>query len=80
MLGLTDLGQAETLLARYEGLNGLAQAPLAELAGRYRGVGPGKAHQLKAAFELGRAASSPCPPSGCASSRPPTQPTCCWPT
>ncbi len=54
VLGLTDLGQAETLLARYEGLNGLAKAPLAELAGRYRGIGPGKAHQLKAAFELGR--------------------------
>jgi DNA repair protein RadC len=53
-LGLADLGQAETLLARFEGLNGLAQAPLAELAGRYRGIGPGKAHQLKAAFELGR--------------------------
>ncbi len=54
VLGLTDLGQAETLLAHYEGLNGLAKAPLAELAGRYRGIGPGKAHQLKAAFELGR--------------------------
>ncbi len=54
VLGLTDLGQAEMLLARYEGLNGLAKAPLAELAGRYRGVGPGKAHRLKAAFELGR--------------------------
>ena len=53
-LGLTDLGQAETLLARYEGLNGLAKAPLVELAGRYRGIGPGKAHQLKAALELGR--------------------------
>ena len=53
-LGLADLGQAETLLARFEGLNGLAQAPLAELAGRYRGIGPGKAHRLKAAFELGR--------------------------
>jgi DNA repair protein RadC len=54
VLGLTDLGQAETLLARYEGLDGLVKAPLAELAGRYRGIGPGKAHQLKAAFELGR--------------------------
>ena len=54
VLGLTDLGQAETLLARYEGLDGLVKAPLAELAGRYRGIGRGKAHQLKAAFELGR--------------------------
>jgi len=54
VLGLTDLGQAETLLAHYEGLDGLAKAPLAELSGRYRGIGPGKAHQLKAAFELGR--------------------------
>jgi DNA repair protein RadC len=54
VLGLTDMGQAETLLARYEGLSGLAKAPLAELAGRYRGIGAGKAAQLKAAFELGR--------------------------
>ena len=36
-LGLTDLGQAETLLVRYEGLDGLVKAPLAELAGRYGG-------------------------------------------
>ena len=50
LLGLSDLGQAETLLARFEGLDGLVKAPLAELAGRYRGIGPGKAHQLKAAF------------------------------
>jgi DNA repair protein RadC len=54
VLGLTDLGQAETLLARYEGIDGLVKAPLTELAGRYRGIGPGKAHQLKAALELGR--------------------------
>ena len=62
VLGLTDLGQAETLLARYEGLDGLAKAPLAELAGRYRGIGPGKAHQLKAAFELGRRSIVALPP------------------
>ena len=29
VLGLTDLGQAETLLAYYQGLAGLAKAPLA---------------------------------------------------
>jgi DNA repair protein RadC len=54
LLGLPDLGQAEALLARYEGLNGLARAPLTELTGHYRGLGLRKAHQLKAAFELGR--------------------------
>jgi len=54
LLGLPDLGQAEALLARYEGLNGLARAPLTELTGHYRGIGLRKAHQLKAAFELGR--------------------------
>jgi len=59
---LTDLGQAETLLARYEGLDGLVKAPLAELAGRYRGIGRGKAHQLKAAFELGRRSIVALPP------------------
>ncbi len=79
VLGLTDLGQAETLLARYEGLDGLVKAPLAELAGRYRGIGRGKAHQLKAAFELGRRSIVALPPSACASSRPPTRPACCWP-
>ena len=62
VLGLTDLGQAETLLARYEGLDGLVKAPLAELAGRYRGIGRGKAHQLKAAFELGRRSIVALPP------------------
>ena len=62
VLGLTDLGQAETLLARFEGLDGLVRAPLAELAGHYRGIGPGKAQQLKAAFELGRRAIIALPP------------------
>ncbi len=54
VLGLTDLGQAETLLAHHNGLAGLARAPLAELARHYRGIGRGKAEQLQAAFELGR--------------------------
>ncbi len=62
LLSLSDLGQAETLLARFEGLDGLVKAPLAELAGRYRGIGPGKAHQLKAAFELGRRSILALPP------------------
>ncbi len=54
VLGLRDLGPAETLLARYDGLAGLTRAPLTELASHYRGIGPGKARQLQAAFELGR--------------------------
>ena len=54
LLSLRDLGSAETLLARYDGLVGLARAPLAELSRHYRGIGPGKARQLQAAFELGR--------------------------
>ena len=62
VLGLTDLGQAETLLARFEGLDGLARAPLTELTGHYRGIGPRKAHQLKAAFELGRRSIIALPP------------------
>jgi DNA repair protein RadC len=62
VLGLTDLGQAETLLARFEGLDGLARAPLTELTGHYRGIGPRKAHQLKAAFELGRRSILALPP------------------
>ena len=54
LLSLRDLGSAETLLARYDGLVGLARAPLLELSRHYRGIGPGKARQLQAAFELGR--------------------------
>jgi DNA repair protein RadC len=44
---------AERLLARYEGLPGLAQATLAELC-REKGIGQAKAVQVKAALELGR--------------------------
>jgi len=44
---------AERLLARYNGLAGLAQASFGELTNEY-GVGPAKVAQLKAAFELGR--------------------------
>lgn len=56
VLGLTDLGQAETLLASYKGLAGLARAPLSELTSHYRGIGPRRAAQLTAALELGRRA------------------------
>ena len=44
---------AEKLLARYEGLPGLAQATIGELC-QEKGVGPAKAIQIKAALELGR--------------------------
>jgi DNA repair protein RadC len=44
---------AQRLLTTYGGLAGLAQAPFAELVA-IKGVGPAKATQLKAAFELGR--------------------------
>jgi len=41
------------LLAKYDGLAGLARAPLCELAG-LKGFGERKAAHLKAVFELGR--------------------------
>lgn len=44
---------AERLLARYEGLPGLAQATVSELC-QEKGIGPAKAVQIKAALELGR--------------------------
>lgn len=44
---------AQRLLTAYGGLAGLAQAPFSELVA-IKGVGPAKATQLKAAFELGR--------------------------
>lgn len=45
------LAQATRLLARFEGLAGLHQAPFLELC-RERGIGQAKAAQLKAALEL----------------------------
>ncbi len=44
---------AQRLLTGYGGLAGLAQAPFVELT-EIKGLGPAKATQLKAAFELGR--------------------------
>lgn len=44
---------AQRLLTTYNGLVGLAQAPFSDLVA-IKGVGPAKATQLKAAFELGR--------------------------
>lgn len=44
---------AQRLLTAYGGLVGLAQAPFSELI-EIKGLGPAKATQLKAAFELGR--------------------------
>ncbi|MBI3980055.1 MAG: DNA repair protein RadC [Chloroflexi bacterium] len=44
---------AQRLLARYRGLGGLFRASFADLCNEH-GLGPAKAAQLKAAFELGR--------------------------
>lgn len=53
LLHLPEPGLAESLLADYGGLAGLAQAPVSELMA-IKGIGPARAAQLKAAFELGR--------------------------
>lgn len=56
-----SLSLATELLAKFDGLRGLARAGLAELE-RVDGIGRAKAAQIKAAFELGRrllVASSP---------------------
>ncbi len=53
------VGLAMTLIAKFGGLSGLAQATTAELC-RVEGIGPAKAAHLGAALELGRrAVSSP---------------------
>ncbi len=49
----TAINVAEELIATYKDLRGLAKASVAEIASCY-GIGPAKAVQLKAAFELGR--------------------------
>ena len=51
--GFGDLAQAQELLAKYDGLAGIARAPLCELA-ELKGFGERKAAQLKAVFELSR--------------------------
>lgn len=51
--GENVLRLAERLLARFEGLPGIARASLAELQ-TVHGVGPAKAIEIKAALELGR--------------------------
>ncbi len=51
--GVSAVGLAEGALTRYDGLAGLARANELELAG-IPGVGPARAAQLVAAFELGR--------------------------
>jgi len=51
--GESVLALASRLIARYGGLVGLAGADFADLCAE-KGVGPAKAAQLKAAFELGR--------------------------
>lgn len=56
--GVTTM--AEEALIRHDGLTGLAAATPAELE-ELPGVGPGKAAQLAAAFELGRRLSSEWP-------------------
>jgi DNA repair protein RadC len=44
---------AQRLLTHFDGLPGLAQAPMEDLI-EQKGIGPAKAVELKAAFELGR--------------------------
>jgi DNA repair protein RadC len=51
--GESALDVAARLVARYEGLAGLARAGFSELAAE-RGLGPAKVSQLQAALELGR--------------------------
>lgn len=51
--GENVLRLAERLLARFEGLPGIARASLAELR-TVNGIGPAKAVEIKAAIELGR--------------------------
>jgi len=53
MKNLSAVQLAEQLIKRYRNLDALARAPLPELAA-IKGVGPTKAIQLKAAFELAR--------------------------
>ena len=51
--GQSVLSLAHALLAKYDGLMGLARASFAELCAEH-GLGPAKTTQLKAAIELGR--------------------------
>ena len=51
--GMNAVDLAEEALARHDGLTGLARASDTELAG-IPGIGPARAAQLSAAFELGR--------------------------
>ena len=51
--GESVLSVAQRLLARFDGLAGLARASAAELTAE-RGIGEAKVAQVKAAFELGR--------------------------
>ena len=51
--GESVLDMARRLLARFDGLPGIARASFAELEAE-RGLGPAKTAQLKAALELGR--------------------------
>ena len=51
--GMNAVDLAEEALARHDGLTGLARASDAELAA-IPGIGPARAAQLSAAFELGR--------------------------
>jgi DNA repair protein RadC len=51
--GESVLDMAQRLLARFDGLQGLARASFAELQGE-KGLGKAKTSQIKAAIELGR--------------------------
>lgn len=51
--GTSAVSLGQQLLARYNGLRGLAKASIAEIC-QLKGIGPAKAVQIKAALELGR--------------------------
>jgi DNA repair protein RadC len=57
------LGRAFGVLQATGGLDGLARRSLEEVI-RLPGLGPARARRLKAALELGRRATLPCPPRG----------------
>lgn len=51
--GQSAVGLGQQLLAKFDGLRGLAKASISEVC-QLRGVGPAKSVQIKAALELGR--------------------------
>ena len=58
--GFDNLEDGADLLATHDGLAGLARIPWAELVA-IKGIGPGRAARIKAAFEIGRRNLVACP-------------------